>query len=84
MLLLLRAAPDPDANHPNASAHVTHAIPPPPPPPHRNNMKPVDSPLYSPLRRPHSPSEHETSDPEDPALYPNTNTTKKQHKKNEN
>ncbi|CAF1400032.1 unnamed protein product [Rotaria magnacalcarata] len=68
---------DPDANYQNASAHVTRAIP----PPHRNNMKPVDSPLFSPLRRPHSPSEHETSDPEDPALYPNPNPMKKQHKK---
>lgn len=51
------------------------------PPPYRNNIKTVDSPLYSPLRRPHSSSENGQSDNDDFELDPNTKTVQKNRKK---
>jgi hypothetical protein len=48
-----------DYNHENAlqntQASFQHSIP----PPHRNNLKPVNSSINSPSRRPRSPSEND-------------------------
>ncbi|CAF3215296.1 unnamed protein product [Rotaria sp. Silwood2] len=63
--------------HQNTISMNYHPIP----PPHRNNLEPVDSPVNSPLRRPHSSSENDVSELEDFEHDPNTKTIQKNRKK---
>ncbi|CAF2042628.1 unnamed protein product [Rotaria magnacalcarata] len=63
--------------HQNTTSMNYHSIP----PPHRNNLKPVDSPVNSPLRRPYSSSENDVSELEDFEHDPNTKTIQKNRKK---
>jgi len=51
------------------------------PAPHRNNLKPVNSAVNSPIRRPHSPSESDLSDLDDFEHDPNTKTIHNNRKK---
>jgi hypothetical protein len=62
---------DIDCNHENALENTQvsfqHSIP----PPYLNNLKPFNSPISSPLRRPHSPTENDLSELDDFEHDPN-------------
>ncbi|CAF1291804.1 unnamed protein product [Adineta steineri] len=69
-----------DNTHSSTQVPFQYSIP----PPTRNNLKPVISPVNSPARRPHPPSENGLSDLDDFELDPNTKTACNNRKKTKN
>jgi hypothetical protein len=63
--------------HQSTQVSLQHSIP----SPHRNNLKPVTSPINSPLRRPHPPSENDLSELDDFEHDPNTKMIHNNRKK---
>jgi hypothetical protein len=63
--------------HQNTHVSARRSIP----PPHLNNLKPVNSPMNSPARRPHSPSETDLSELDDFVQNPNSKTINNVRKK---